>query len=120
MDIKITKEEKCIILLCSFPDPWDSSVVARGINSNTIALEYVVEFLISEEMRRKNMKGLTKYALMVRGRSIDRDKGKLSGRNSKSKGRSISHVHSMIRCWKYNKVGNYKRGCKSKEIEVST
>jgi hypothetical protein len=44
------------------------------------------------------MEGLTKYALMVRGRAIDRDKGKLSGRNSKLKGRSKSQVQSMRRC----------------------
>jgi hypothetical protein len=38
-------------------------------------------------MRRKKMEGSTKDALVVRGQPIDRDKGKLSGRNPKSKGR---------------------------------
>jgi hypothetical protein len=37
MDIKIT-EEKCIILLCSFLDSWDSLVVAIGINTTTLML----------------------------------------------------------------------------------
>jgi hypothetical protein len=32
MDIKITKEEKCISLLCSFLDSWDSRVM--DIESN--------------------------------------------------------------------------------------
>jgi hypothetical protein len=67
MDIKITEEEKCIIILCSFPYSWDSLVVAIGSNSITLALEDVVAYPLSKEMRRKNMEGLTKYALVVRG-----------------------------------------------------
>jgi hypothetical protein len=90
VDIKITEEEKCISLLCSFPDSWDSLVMAIGSNSTTLVLEDVVASLLSEEMRRKNMEGSTKDALVVRGRPIDRDKGKFSGRKSKSKGRSKS------------------------------
>jgi len=42
MDIKITEEEKCIILLCSLLDSWDSLVVAIGSNLKTLALEEVV------------------------------------------------------------------------------
>jgi hypothetical protein len=114
VDIKITKEEKCISLLCSFPDSWDSLVMAIGSNSTTLMLEDVVASLLSEEMRWKNMEGSTKDALMVRGRPIDRGKGKFSGRKSKSKGRSKSLVQSMRRCWKCGKVGHYKRDYKSK------
>jgi hypothetical protein len=44
------------------------------------------------------MEGLTKDYLVVRGRPIDKDKGKLSSRNSKSKGRSKSLVQSIRRC----------------------
>jgi hypothetical protein len=92
MDKKIIEEEKCVILICYFPDSWDSLVMAIGSNSTTLALEDMAASLLSEEMRRKNMEGLTKYALTVRGRLIDRDKGNFSGRNSK--GRSKSPVHS--------------------------
>jgi hypothetical protein len=120
IDIKITEEEKCIILLCSFPNSWDSLVMAIGSNSTTLALEDVVASLLSKEMRRNNMEGSTKDALMVRGRPVDRDKGKFSGRKSKLKGRSKSSVQSTRRCWKCGKVGNYKRDYKSKAIEVST
>jgi uncharacterized membrane protein len=42
LDIKITEEEKCIILLCSLLDSWDSLVVAIGSNLKTLALEEVV------------------------------------------------------------------------------
>jgi hypothetical protein len=60
MDIKFTGEEKCIILLCYLPDSWDSLVMAIGSNTTTLMLEDVVAYLLSEEMRRKNMEGSTK------------------------------------------------------------
>jgi hypothetical protein len=94
VDIKITDKEKCIILLCYFPNSWDILVMAIGSNTTTIMLEYVVTSLLSEEMRRKNMEGSTKDALVVRSQSVDRDKGKFSGRNFKSKGRSKSPFQS--------------------------
>jgi PBP1b-binding outer membrane lipoprotein LpoB len=61
-----------------------------GSNTTTLALEDMVSSLLLEEMRRKNMEGLTKDALVVRGRLVDRDKGIFSSRNFKSKGRSKS------------------------------
>jgi hypothetical protein len=48
MDIKITNEEKCISLLCFFPDSRDSLVVAIGSNTTTLVLEDVVASLLSE------------------------------------------------------------------------
>jgi hypothetical protein len=50
MDLKITEEEKCISVLCSFPDSWDNLVMAIGSNSTTLVLEYMVAYLMSEEM----------------------------------------------------------------------
>jgi hypothetical protein len=80
VDIKITDEEKCISLLCSFPGSWDNLVVAIGSNTTTLALEDMVAPLLYEEMRTKNMEGSTKDAMVVRGRTIDRDKGRFSDR----------------------------------------
>jgi hypothetical protein len=80
----------------------------------------MVASLLLEEMRMKNMEGSTKDALVVRGRPIDKDKFKFSGRNSKSKGRFKSLVHSTKICWKCGKDGHLKNDCKSKAMEVST
>jgi hypothetical protein len=52
----------------------------------------VVASLLSEEMRRKNMEGSTKYAMVVRGRLVDKDKGRFSGTKFNSKGRDKSSV----------------------------
>jgi hypothetical protein len=106
VDIKIIEEEKSISLLFSFPYYSDSLVMAIWSNTNTLALEDVVSSLLSEEIRRKNMEGSTEDDLVVRGRPVERDKGKLSSINSKSKGRSKSPVQSTRRCWKCGKDGN--------------
>jgi hypothetical protein len=97
VDIKITEEEKCIILLCSLPDSWDSLVMDIGSNTTILVLEDVVASLLSEEMRRKNMEGSTKYDLVVKGQMVDRDKGKFSSRKSNSKGISKSPSQSTRR-----------------------
>jgi hypothetical protein len=92
LDIKITEEEKYIVLLCSFPDSRDSLFMDIGSNTTKLALEYMVSYLLSEEMIRKNIEGSTKDDLMVIGQSVERDKFKLFGINCKSKGRSKSLV----------------------------
>jgi hypothetical protein len=79
----------------------------------------MVSSLISEEMRRKNKEGSTKDALVVRGRPIDRNKGRFSSRNFKLKGRSKFLVQSMQRCWKCGKAEHYKKDCNLKEKQVS-
>jgi hypothetical protein len=120
VDIKITEEEKWISLLCYFPNSWDSLVMAIGSNTTTLTLKDVVASLLSEEMRRKNMEGSTKDDLVVRVQSVERDKGKFSDINSKSKGRLKSLVRSTRRCWKCGKSGNYKKECKLRAMETST
>jgi hypothetical protein len=69
VDIKISDEDKCISLLCSLPDSWDSLVVAIGSNTSSLKFEEVVSSLLSEEMRRKNMEGHNTDALFARGHS---------------------------------------------------
>jgi hypothetical protein len=49
--IKISDEDKCISLLCSLPDSWDSLVVAIGSNTTSLKFDEVVSSLLSEEMR---------------------------------------------------------------------
>jgi hypothetical protein len=48
MDIKIIEEEKITSVLCSFPNSWDSLVVAIGSNTTTLALKGVVVSLLSK------------------------------------------------------------------------
>jgi hypothetical protein len=69
VEIKISDEDKCIILLCSLPDSWDSLVVAIGSNTMALKFDEVVSSLFSEEMRQKNMEGQSIDTLFARGRS---------------------------------------------------
>eukprot|EP00253_Pinus_taeda_P028611 PITA_28611 len=55
VDIKISDEEKCISLLCSLPDSWDSLVIAIGSNATALQFDEIVSALLTEEMRQKNM-----------------------------------------------------------------
>jgi hypothetical protein len=51
VEIKISDEDKCICLLCSLPDSWDSLVVGIGNNTTSLKFEEVVSSLFLEEMR---------------------------------------------------------------------
>eukprot|EP00253_Pinus_taeda_P011624 PITA_11624 len=55
VDIKISDEDKCISLLCSLPDSWDSLVITIGGNATALQFDEIVSFLLTEEMRQKNM-----------------------------------------------------------------
>eukprot|EP00253_Pinus_taeda_P009606 PITA_09606 len=55
VDIKFFDEDKCISLLCSLLDSWDSLLVAIGSNTTTLNLDEIVSSLLSEEMRQKHM-----------------------------------------------------------------
>ena len=57
VDIKILDEDKCINLLCSLPNSWDSLVIAIGSNTTTLNFYDIVSALLLEEMRWRNMEG---------------------------------------------------------------
>jgi hypothetical protein len=79
VDIKLTEEDKCIVLLCSFPDSQDNMVVAIGSTTkSTLAYEDVVTSLLLEDMRWNNMDSQSTDVLFARGRPQDRNKNKSS------------------------------------------
>eukprot|EP00253_Pinus_taeda_P001427 PITA_01427 len=84
VDIKISDEDKCISLLCSLPDSWDSLVIAIGSNATALQFDEIVSSLLTEEMRRINMESQNGDALSIRGRSQNRNKNKTSSGRSKS------------------------------------
>jgi transposase InsO family protein len=114
VDIKILDEDKCISLLCSLPDSWDSLVVAIGSNTTYLKFEEVVSSLLSEEMRWKNMEGHSTDALVARGCSQERNRCSFSSGISKSKGRSKSLENFVRVGWRCGKEGHYKKQCRSK------
>ena len=63
VEIKISDEDKCISLLCSLPDSWDSLVIAIGSNATTLQFDEIVSALLTEEMRQKNMESQNGDAL---------------------------------------------------------
>jgi hypothetical protein len=118
VNIMIAKEDKCITLLCSFPDSWDNLVVAIGITTqSTLKYEDVVSSILSEEMRQKSTDGHNTNDLFVRGRTQDKNPGKPLGWRSKSTSRSKSPGKLLRKCWKCGKIGHYKKDCKSKKVE---
>eukprot|EP00253_Pinus_taeda_P030900 PITA_30900 len=117
VDIKISDEDKCISLLCSLPDSWDSLVIAIGSNATALQFDEIVSSLLTEEMRQKNMQSQNGDALSVRGRSQNRNKNKSSSGRSKFRGRCKSPGKPVkVVFWKCENEGHYKRDCKSKDL----
>eukprot|EP00253_Pinus_taeda_P029934 PITA_29934 len=115
VDIKISDEDKCISLLCSLPDSWDSLVIAIGSNATALQFGEIVSALLTEEMRRKKMENQNGDAFSVRGWSHNRSKNKSSSGRSKSRGRSKSPGKPQRWCaGNAGKEGHFKRECKSK------
>ena len=69
IDIKILDEYKCIVLLCSLLDSWDSLVVAIGSNTTTLKFDEIVSALLLEEMRWKNMESQNGDVVSICGRN---------------------------------------------------
>ena len=55
INIKISDEDKCISLLCSLPDSWDSLVIAICSNATALQFDEIISSLLTKEMRWKNM-----------------------------------------------------------------
>eukprot|EP00253_Pinus_taeda_P020546 PITA_20546 len=55
VDIKISDEDKCIRLLYSLQDSWDSLVIAIGSNAIALQFDEIVSSFLMEKVRRKNV-----------------------------------------------------------------
>ena len=108
VEIKISDEDKCINLLFSLLDLWDSLVVATGSNTTALNFDEVVSSLLLKETRRKNMEGQRTNALFSRGCSHERNRFKSSS------GRSKSPENFVKVCWRCGKEGHYKKKCRCK------
>jgi hypothetical protein len=118
VDINLVEEDKCIALLCSLLDSWDNLVVAIGSTTKSALMyEDVVAPFLSEEMREKSMDSQSTKYLFVRGHTQDRNKNKYLGQGSKSRGRSKSLGKPLRKRWKCNKDRNYKKDCRSKNVD---
>ena len=56
VDIKISDEYKCISLLCSLPDSWDSLVVAIGSNTTALNCDEVVSSCFQRRQDKRTWK----------------------------------------------------------------
>ena len=107
VDIKISYEDKCISLLCSLPNSWDSLVIAIGSNTTALQFDEIVSSLLMEEMRLKNMESQNGDALSIRGRSQNKNRNNSSSGTSKYRGRSKSPRKPIkVVCWKCEKEGH--------------
>ena len=95
IDIKISDEDKCISLLCSLLDSWDSLVVATGSNATALQFDEIISSLLLEEMRRKNMEVQNGDALSIQGWSSNKNKNKSSSGRSKSPQKPVKGVLEM-------------------------
>ena len=106
--IELNDSLKALFLLITLPDSWDTfrttvstNAVADGLSSVTVEAS-----LLTEEVNRKNNEASKSgSALVVRGRSVDKNKGK-ERNQSRSKSRSRN-----IECYHCHKKGHMKKDC---------
>jgi hypothetical protein len=110
-EIKISDEDKCIILLCSLLDSWESLFVSIGSNTTTLIFDDVVSSLLLEEMGWNNMEGQSTDALFAMGCCRERNISYSSSGISKSPGKVVKI------CWRCGKEGKFKKKCRFKSIE---
>eukprot|EP00253_Pinus_taeda_P036502 PITA_36502 len=96
VDIKISDEDKCISLLSSLPNSWDSLVIAIGSNATALQFDEIVSALLMEEMRQKNMESQNGDALkaIIIGRG--KVKLKLQGRRVRTL-LGVLHIPALAR-----------------------
>jgi hypothetical protein len=116
MEVKFEDEDKAITLLCSLPDSWDNLLTSISFSSTKVLdCDSIVGALLAEEMRRKSSQETsTSEAMLVRGRT--KEKNERSFSRSKSR-----HKKGKEKCWYCGKTGHLKKDCwKRKESEKNS
>ena len=81
-------EVRALLILCSFPESWNSLVMAVSNSvpsSNTLKFDDVVCVIISEEMQRKSTGETSGNALTMESRGRQNKRGRSPGNRDKSK-----------------------------------
>ena len=105
-------EVRDILILCSLPKRWNSSVMAVS-NSvpglNTLKFDDVVGVILSKEMWIKITTETSGNALTMERKGRQRGRGNISGNHKKSRNGISKSILGNIECWNCGKRGHLKK-----------
>ena len=92
MDVKIDDEDKAMNLLCTLSESRGQLVSSISLSiTDTLEFDNVVGALLFEELRKKtSLETSSPEALVVRGRSKDKEENSIGTSRSKSKGERVN------------------------------
>jgi hypothetical protein len=94
----IDDEDKAIILLCSLPPSYESTVMTLTFGKESIKIEEITAALLAQEKRRKNnaVEEPQAIGLLVKG-----ENAKMEVKSKKKK----------VRCFDYKEWGHVRKEC---------
>lgn len=107
--VQIDDKDRCMLLLCYFPDSWDHLVMTIGSTTTKLTMKGVVASLLSEEAQRKYSE-MVKDALTVKGKLEDKKSKSKLEESSKTPGKK-----SKAKCWNCGQTGHIRKDCREKK-----